>query len=487
MYIFSYRWFRDHSNRGVEMGAVGRRSSRNAAVSPTTIFLPAYPDSRGMPGDGTPQSSDSNHSRDGSSVRRNFLKGAATIGAASVAGCLGGGGGGTTGSPTDSTPDEFIIGSNHPLSGSLGYTGTTMHRAIQLAAKERNENGGIEGLGGAEVKVLKGDNQAKPTKGAQVEKQLIDNGAHALTGCFNSDTTLSATKVAEREKVPHVITVAASARILQERDMNWAYRIQPTTAHFGRDYARFMPEMVRDAGFDFDTVAHYYIDNLYGAEVHENIKKHANDNDFELVESTPITLDAKSASSQVTKIKEADPDAVCITGYFQDASLFVEAMNNQDYTPPFLTASASVGFVSEDFVEKLGETALGVVDTNYALNPNNSMIDGLAERYRKFSKSKGEERALSPEAALSWAVAHLIFDAADRAGSADSKALNEAIRNTELGKMEQPMAMPGVEFQDNGENKLAQAAQNQVRENYNVKVVYPDEYAAVEPDIQKRT
>jgi branched-chain amino acid transport system substrate-binding protein len=427
--------------------------------------------------------------------RRRYLKYASTAVAAGLAGCSGAdkggadgadGGGGDGGESSVATttsggnnPDEFVIGSNHPMSGSLSYTGVSMYRALELAAKQKNAAGGIKSLGGAKVRILEGDNEASQERAGQVSQQLMEKGADVVTGCFNSDATLSATAATEREGVPFVVTVAASDRILKERDVNYTYRIQPTTFHYARDWAKFYSTLIRDNGHEINTVGHYYIDNAYGAEINDYLSNQfLAKNNMELVEETAVTLNANSASSQVTKLQQADPDCICITGYQQDAILFFDALKNLDYRPRWLSASASVALVSADQIEAIGEPANGIMDANYALNPTNDLTTKFTKNYEQFA-----DRAATPEAGMTWAVAQVIFDAVERAGTTDRDALNKAIASTEMGPEEVPVALDGIRFQDNGENALALAAMNQVQDG-NIKVVYPEEFAAAQPIVK---
>jgi branched-chain amino acid transport system substrate-binding protein len=398
---------------------------------------------------------------------------------AGLAGCTRADDSGSGGSGGGDNPDEFVIGSNHPMSGSLSYTGVTMFRALKLAAKQKNDAGGIESLGGAKVRILEGDNEASQERAGQISQQLINDGAHVVTGCFNSDATLSATSVTEREGVPFAITVAASDRILKDRDMNYTYRIQPTTFHYARDWARFYSTLIRDNGYEINTVGHYYIDNAYGAEINEYLaNQFLAENDMEMVEQTAVTLEANSASSQVTKLQQADPDCICLTGYQQDAILFFDALENLDYRPRWLSASANVGLVSADQIEKIGQPANGVMDANYALNPTNDLTTKFSNSYKKYAN-----RAATPEAGMTWAVAQVIFDAVERAGTTDRDALNEAIASTKMGAKEVPVALDGIRFQENGENKRALAAMNQVQDG-SIKVVYPEEFAKTQPRVK---
>ncbi|UHQ98843.1 ABC transporter substrate-binding protein (plasmid) [Natrinema zhouii] len=401
--------------------------------------------------------------------RRRYIKYGGVATAVSLAGCVGDSGSG----------EEFVIGSNHPLSGSLSYTGETMTQAIELAAQQKNEEGGIEALDGAEVSVLQGDNEGAQEMAGQVTQQLINDGADVVTGCFNSDSTIAASATAEQAQVPFVVSVAATDQVLKGRDMNYVYRLQPTTYHFARDWARYYPELIRNAGYEIETYGHYYIDNAYGAEINEYLENEFGpENDLEMVESTAITLDQNDANAQVARLREADPDCICLSGYEQDAAMFFDALENLNWRPTWLSGSASTPLVNPDAIENIGEPAEGIMDANYALNPANDFTDQFRQEYSDFA-----DRSATPEAGLAWAACQVIFDAVERAGTKDSDALNDAIAETQMDSDETPLALEGIEFEDNGENAHALAAINQVRDG-DVKVVYPEDYQEVEPVVE---
>jgi branched-chain amino acid transport system substrate-binding protein len=141
-----------------------------------------------------------------------------------------------------------IIGSNHPLSGSLSNTGERMDQAVKLAAMIKNEAGGIESLDGAELSVVSGDNEGARELGGEVAQELIDEGASVLTGCYSSPVTSAATRTAESAGVPFVISVSVANSILQETQLNYAYRPQPPANQMAVDHARLLADAIRNAG-----------------------------------------------------------------------------------------------------------------------------------------------------------------------------------------------------------------------------------------------
>ncbi|WP_411964568.1 ABC transporter substrate-binding protein [Haloferax sp. YSMS24] len=433
------------------------------------------------------------------SNRRRFLKATgASVAALTLAGCTsddaGGNGGDSGGSGGDSggngdsggsqgtttgTPEqsveEIIIGSNHPLSGGLAATGVGMSNAIKLAAMRKNEEGGIESLGGAEVKVIEGDNQGKQELGGQVSEELLSDGAHVLTGCYSSPVTTAATQVAERQGVPFVISIAAADNILQGRGFNYIYRPQPPARRLASDYADLVPSVIRDAGGTIETAGLFYINNSYGQAIRDSLREFLPQQNVEIVEETAIEFGASDANTQVSKLRSADPDTIIATTYVAGGVLLAQALQDQDYRPPYLTASASATFTDDKAVSDIGEFANGVMDNNYALNPT---IDKTAEVRSQFLDNYDQE--FSASVGMAYTAGEVIIQAVEEAGSDDPDDINEALKSLQYD--DHISAMGTIEFNDEGENLNALGPVNQVQD-LSVKVVYPEEYAEASPQV----
>jgi len=400
--------------------------------------------------------------------RRSFIKysGAAGV-AVSLAGCglqdEGNGGG---------SADEVVIGSNHPLSGSLSDTGTRMDQAVQLAAMMKNEDGGIESLDGAEVSVISEDNEGAQELGGEVAQTLIDEGADVLTGCYSSPVTSAATRVAEREQVPFVVSVSVANSILQETQLNYAYRPQPSARQMGIDHARLMPQVAEDNGTSVDTVGLFYIDISFGQSIRDTLKNELQDDGIDVVAEESIGF-GETADTQVTSFRNADPDAIIGTTYRAGTIELLSAMDNQGYRPPILAGCANAALNDVSALEEVGQTAEGALATNFALDPT---LDRAAEVRSRFEEEF--DAGFDANVAMTYAATEVIIAAIEEAGSADPQDVNETLGGITVE--DHIAAMPPVTFQDNGENENALAPLFQVQD-LNDQVVAPDEFAATEP------
>lgn len=394
--------------------------------------------------------------------RRSFLKYVGAAGTVGLAGCIG------QNPNSDSGDDSIVIGSNHPLSGGLGGTGTRMDNAVKLAATMKNENGGIESMDGAELEVVSGDNQGEQELGGEVTDQLIEDGADVLTGCFSSPVTNAATRAAERSGVPFVISVSVADDILQETEMNYVYRPQPRARQMAVDHADLMPQAIRDAGGEVETAGIYYIDIDFGQSVRDSLQDVLPDQGIEVVENVGIGF-GETADTQVTQLQSADPDVVIAVSYEAETVELVRAMDDQNYRPPYLAGCANEALNDRSALQEMGDTAEGALATNFALNP----VDDRATEVRDRFESEFDQ-SFDANVAMTYAATEVIIAAIEEAGSSDPDAINDALAGIEVS--DHIAAMPPITFNDAGENENALAPLFQVQDLED-RVVAPEEFA----------
>ena len=119
-----------------------------------------------------------------------------------------------------------------PADRRPGRRRALMDDGAKLAVDDINKAGGIEALDGAELKLASGDSKGKAEIGQSEAQRLIDDGAVALVGTYQSDVTQNVASVAERSRVPLVIDVAVDDKIL-DQGYQYTFRIQPNATSMG--------------------------------------------------------------------------------------------------------------------------------------------------------------------------------------------------------------------------------------------------------------
>lgn len=411
--------------------------------------------------------------------RRRFI---AAVGAGSLAGLAGCASSQDNSTEGGGSPDEIVIGANHPLSGGLSRAGSAMARAVELAVIHINrggvvpgfDEGGIPSLDGATLTVERGDNEGTQELGGEVEQQLIEAGAVAVIGCYSSPVTLSAIQIAERQGVPHVIDVSVANRILQENQLEYAYRVSPNATGFAQNYAEFMPEIARSNDQTMDTAGIIYLDTAFGQSINETLQSALPNNDVEVAFADAYSSGQSNLNTEATRAQEVDPDALVFVGYGNGGIMLANSLQNVGYRPSLLTGCSTPTFTSEQIISEIGEFVEGGFGNNYDFDHT---LDWTETIFSDYESEFGEPLQVI-HTSMSYASTITIANAIDEAGSAEPDAIKSAL--DEITVEDHPAAMGPITFQDDGENENALAPMLQVQDQ-EANIVYPEEYAQTSP------
>ncbi len=375
------------------------------------------------------------------------------------------GGGGGSGSD----PDQIVIGSIHPLTGPLAGVGQLMDNGAKMAVDDINAEGGIEALGGAELVLSSGDSKGEAETGQTEAQRLIDEGAAALVGTYQSDVTLNVASVAERSQVPLVIDVAVDDQIL-EQGYQYTFRVQPNATAMGQDGADRLVEMAEEAGETVDTVSYIHEEGAFGTSVFDAFAAQAETHGITIAkEVTYSPANFSDATTQVREAAAADPDVIIGTGYYPDQLLVAKAVNALAPDIQALYGVANGAFDDENFPNDAGAAGQNVLSANYH-------YDAADERAQEIRQRFEEEYGAPMQTAsvLSYQAVELIAQALEDAGSAEPADVREAIAGISV---EDPLlAFDGpIEFDETGQNVNATVVVMQVQGNA-VEQVAPEEF-----------
>lgn len=398
--------------------------------------------------------------------RRTFLKVAGVAGLATS----------TIGFPAvlrGAEPKEILIGSIHPVTGPVAYDGTSLAQAIELAADQKNAAGGIKSMGGAKLKVLLMDSEAKPKVGEAAAEKLIRDGCICLLGCYNSPVTMVTTQVAERHGIPHIITVAVADEIL-ERGFKYTFRVQPDATNMAEMTCKYIRQLSDKFRLPLKTISCMHISG-FGAVVYNKLVKLGPDYGFETVGNVSYGFGVSDLTTEVSKIKGMNADVIVDVGYLPDGILKVKTYADLKVEPKGgIIGCANGGFSNPSMVKELGRLAEFIMDGNYWHNPRSSLAKSVIAEYNKrYTKVIFQSHAVH-----AYNATLVLIDALERAGTADAAKLRDAIASTSLKEHIAPGGP--IEFGSTGQNKNAMATLQQVQKR-EIKVVLPDEYSDATP------
>jgi branched-chain amino acid transport system substrate-binding protein len=317
--------------------------------------------------------------------------------------------------------DTILIGHVASLTGSEATFGDSTDKGIKLALEERNKAGGIKGKKLA-LKTL--DDQGKPEE-AQVAatRLVVKDKVTSLIGEVASSRSLAVAPVAEDHKIPMVSTASTNPKVTLDPQGNtrkYVFRVCFIDPFQGTVMAKFAREnmkvskvaVLRDVGNAYSVGLADFFEETFkklGGEIVSDQSFKSGDQDFK---------------AQLTKIREASPEAIYIPAYYTDVGLIGRQVRELGMKQPMIGGD---GWDSE----KLYEIAAGALDGSFF--SNHYTFESPEPQVQEFvAKYKAAYNGQVPDAlaALGYDAALVTFDAMDRAKDLSGPAIAEALAAT---------------------------------------------------------
>jgi branched-chain amino acid transport system substrate-binding protein len=304
------------------------------------------------------------------------------------------------------------IGEIDPLTGGVSQFGIGCHQGFQLAIDEINATGGLLG---SKVELISEDTASKPGQSSTAIRKLItQDQVLAVLGDATSSASLEAGMVAQSEKVPMITPSATNPRITEIGD--FIFRVCFLDEYQGRLLAHFaynhlkarkiatMTDVKQDYSVDLTRFFKEEFTKLGGAMVREQSYS-SGDTDFR---------------AQLSAIRAVRPDAVCVPGYYPEASIMIKQARSVGLTMPFIGCD---GWANQSLIDVGGKALDGCYFTNH-FSP-----DDPAPLVRTFVDRFKEKFGKPPDtfSALGYDAARLLAEAIKKASSPDRATVRTAL------------------------------------------------------------
>lgn len=407
---------------------------------------------------------------------KKFISFLLTVSLLLLAACGNGGGNGggnansegNANSGGNGNQDPILIGSLHPISGSMAYDGNLFVEAQQMAIDEINAAGGIKNLGGRPLELVVYDTQNDASKAVTGVQKLINDGCLVLTGTSSSSTAKTALPEAEKEGVPFVVTSAALANIF-DQNFKYCFRPQAHSNTFAYDCIEYLKEIKTD---DMKTVAFIHEESAYGVDVARIVAEACGDMGLTPVIDISYDVSSSTLVPEITRLQQANPDILITTGYYNDQSMLYRECLERGLKLKLYLGIGSGSICDPKFITEFGETANLLCDVNLGVNLGSDAYQELADH---FKERTGEPISLT--AAYCYVAIEVIADALERTASDSYDDIAQALRETDMTLDFLPN--PRIAFDEKGENIYAKSIMTQIQGGKNV-IIMPREAAQAE-------
>jgi branched-chain amino acid transport system substrate-binding protein len=358
--------------------------------------------------------------------------------------------------------EEIRIGAIYPLTGAAASTGLELKNALELAADLINTGtkglnlpltttGGLPNLKGAKIKLIFGDHQGNPQTGAtEAERLISQEKVVALIGCYFSNVTNTASQVAERSGIPFLNPESSSATLTQ-RGFKWFFRTTPHDDLFVANFFEFLKDVEKKKNVTVKRIALFNENTLFGTETTKIEEKLAAELKYPIVEKIIYPAKSTQLTSEVQRIKAANPDLIMQSSYLGDAILSVKTYKELGLSPDALLAN-DAGFNDSEFLKTLGKDGEYILSREVwalDLTSKNPLIKQVNDLYLERYKTN-----FNGNSARSFTGLFTLVEAINRAGSTKPEAIQKALSETNIPGNKLIMPWKGIKFDATGQNTL---------------------------------
>lgn len=332
-----------------------------------------------------------------------------TVLAGLAAGCGGG----------EKKADTIKVGANLEMTGGSASYGISSKNAIELAFKEINEKGGINGK---QLELVVADNKSEAAEATNAMQKLVSqDNVVAVIGPNLSSSVIAASAINNSAKVLDIAPMATNLYVTVDqasgKTKDFNYRTCFIDPFQGTVMAKFATAelgvgnaaVLIDNSSDYAKgLAQFFKENFVkeGGAVTAEESYLQKDTDFK---------------ATLTKIKATNPDFLYVPGYYQEVGLIVKQARELGMNMPI---AGGDGWDSAKMPEIAGAAALNNTYFSSLYSPEDSS-DINKNFVAAYEKAYGQKPDVF--AALSYDSALLVAEAIKNAGSTEPAKISEAM------------------------------------------------------------
>jgi branched-chain amino acid transport system substrate-binding protein len=356
-----------------------------------------------------------------------------------------------------------------PRSGFEAGIGQDCQRGVELAPAI------CKSLGLPELNIIDGDTESSVETARARAAKMISDGAQLLVGAFDSGQTLAIAQVAEQNGVPLVINIAAAPEIT-DQGYKFVFRNFPTAGMILSDAFDNQKQVFSLVNASPKTVVFMHVNDTFGTAMSKGINflMPKFSMPYTIADEIPYDPAAHDLSVEVAKAKASNPDALLLVSRLNDAMLITRELVKQRWTPQAIL-SMGPGWYEDQYFKTLGKLAEGPMTFAPWFDPNKKLSQTLQAALAKTYPGVN----LNTNHVFTFEALLVAADAYKRAGSADPRALADALRTTDI--TDNVSIGPGIQFNAKGQNDKVRMGAIQNRDG-KVPVLAPREAANAKPE-----
>lgn len=311
---------------------------------------------------------------------------------------------------------EILIGHVAAMTGDTATFGTSADEGIRLALDEINTKGVL----GKKIRVITEDDRSLADEAKTAANKLITRDqVVALLGEIASSRSIAMAPVAEESKIPMLSPGSTNPKVTQ--GFQYVFRNCFIDPFQGTAMANFAMNQLKLKKF----AVLYPVNSDYGMGLRQFFKEAVTKGGGQIVEDVAYTEKQDvDFRGQLTKIKNANPDAIFASGYYTEAGLIAQQARELGITCPLLGGD---GWDSDQTIKIGGKAIEGCYFSNhYSQDDKRPEVQKFVNDY----KARYNGKIPDAMAILGYDAMRIMADAITRAGSTDGDKIRDAIAST---------------------------------------------------------
>ena len=248
---------------------------------------------------------------------------------------------------TEAEGDVLKLGVTGPLTGPNAAYGNAVANGVDLAVKEINAAGGVNGM---TLEMKAEDDEADPEKVINAYNNLKDWGMQMFVGATTSGASISVAAETANDNMFQITPSGSAVECVANENV---FRVCFADPDQGTASAKYIGEhkLASKVAIIYDSSSEY------SSGVREAFVKEAPNEGIEVVADEAFTADTNTDFSvQLDKAKEAVAELVFLPIYYQEASVILKQASDKGFDPIFFGCDGMDGILTvENFDTSLAE------------------------------------------------------------------------------------------------------------------------------------
>jgi len=310
----------------------------------------------------------------------------------------------------------IVIGAIFSTTGDNAPLGVPERDTVKMLEKEINEDGGIDGR---PIKVEFYDDGGKPDQAVQACQELLANkDVVAIIGPTLTGPSLAIAEMCEKAKMP-LVSCAASIKIVKPVRRYVFKTAQSDALAVAKLLTYCKRHKIKTVGFINDS-------NAFGASGREQWLELSKKAGVQTLALESFATNDTDMTSQLTKIRSENPDAVVCWGTNPGPAIVAKAMRRLGMKQPLLM---SHGIANKEFIKLAGSASEGVVFPGGKLLVARSLSSGDPQKNKLLryaaDYSRKYNRAPNTFGGHAWDAFMLVTNALKKVGPDRAKIRSE--------------------------------------------------------------